>query len=170
MIKFRCPHCDQKIRVKTKYSGRQAKCPKCKLGLEVPSAIGGILSQYDELQEDEDAGGSRISLIDSGVFKGSSGDSSIFGAVEVGGETKECPKCSHTMGRQAMVCVQCGFSFAKGKRLKTQREVTAPTATAAAPSKGKLIAIVAAVVLAVVAVSGGILYALISLLESGTGG
>jgi ribosomal protein S27E len=38
MIKFRCPHCDQKIGLAQQYAGKQVRCAKCKKALTVPQA------------------------------------------------------------------------------------------------------------------------------------
>jgi len=38
MIKFRCPHCDQKIGLSEQYANKQVRCAKCKKSLVVPAA------------------------------------------------------------------------------------------------------------------------------------
>ncbi len=60
MIKFRCPHCDQKLGVPDEYAGRRVRCSRCEEPSKVPQPEMPVLEEVavaPEVEAVEEAGG-----------------------------------------------------------------------------------------------------------------
>jgi len=78
MLKFRCPHCDQKIGLPQQYAGKQVRCAKCRQTIVVPSAS------------------EETNVTDKGVirFRCSGCEQKLRVSQIYAGKKLKCPKCS----------------------------------------------------------------------------
>jgi DNA-directed RNA polymerase subunit RPC12/RpoP len=78
MIKFHCPHCDQKIGLPQQYAGKQVRCAKCRQTILVPAA------------------GEQADTTDRGVirFECSGCGQKLKVSQKYAGRQFKCPKCS----------------------------------------------------------------------------
>lgn len=85
MIKFHCPHCNQKIGLDDNYAGKRVRCAKCKQPLQVPGAV----AQPAAGKPITDAG-----KPDKVTFNcWNCGQRIAVGAIYIGKSVK-CPKCA----------------------------------------------------------------------------
>jgi DNA-directed RNA polymerase subunit RPC12/RpoP len=78
MLKFRCPHCDQKIGLPQQYAGKQVRCARCKQTIVVPTVS------------------EQIETADKGVirFECSGCKQKLKVSRKYAGRKFKCPKCS----------------------------------------------------------------------------
>lgn len=119
-IKIQCEHCQSSLTVNDKMAGKQGKCPKCGEVLQIPAAGGDELNlESDPLEaagQGADAGGGGW-----GAGARSPLDDLLDEAgVRAASTGPVCPSCSADLEPDSVMCVECGFSFAAGRQIKTQ--------------------------------------------------
>jgi uncharacterized Zn finger protein (UPF0148 family) len=92
LLKFSCPRCKSKLRVKPAMAGRYIQCPKCQNKIPVPSS---------QAEADE--------------------DSKAIGLKELTYEVpKNCMNCKAKLRKGTVICVKCGYDYRLGKIRETE--------------------------------------------------
>lgn len=114
-IDFSCNSCSQRYRVKDAFSGKTTRCKKCGAAMTVPTPAAELPEVADDLS----------SLLDAelGAPKAQPPASST-----------PCPNCRAPLPQAAILCVQCGYDLAEGKRRVTVRPDAAPKKRASSSS------------------------------------
>jgi hypothetical protein len=105
-ISVTCTGCQKKYQVPDKLAGRAAKCQACGATLSIPKP-------QPAPKQDDDAA-RMADLFDEEFVPGE----------EQGGAAaiKECPICSAATDASALLCVECGYNFKKGKQLAVKSD------------------------------------------------
>ncbi|MBX2850495.1 MAG: zinc-ribbon domain-containing protein [Phycisphaeraceae bacterium] len=108
-----CPNCSKGYRWQSKLVGRKVPCKQCGTEFEVPSAPGTGIS----LAPVADDGTYELDLDaeDNPVVKHATSSN--------GGK---CPSCNSPVRDGAVLCMNCGFNMAEGKKLQTAIAASAP--------------------------------------------
>lgn len=91
-IKFSCPNCQQHIQADEGYAGVQINCPACQTGMLVPGNPAAPPPPPPPLPTPSAAPAAQSA-------------------------SSACPSCGGALPRGAVLCTQCGFNLATGKRM-----------------------------------------------------
>lgn len=145
---LRCPHCAKAYRWKAELGGKKVQC-KCGQKFQIPEDPAGRAEPIGpppgeaatddaiyEVAEPDNAGAPGAK----DTTGARSGGGSPSGGTSGGGGGR-CPSCGSKIKPEAVICLNCGFNLAEGRKVKTQ--VTANTAggpAAAGTTGGALVA------------------------------
>ena len=134
MLRFTCNQCGQKMKVPPEYAGKKVRCKGCQQTLRVPAA------RQEPVAAASGVGLSAAGRSASDDFLSSSSSSSGIDLAELAAmEAKApvgvvqhdpnaypqgkqpCPSCGAPCSEEAKLCVQCGFQFDAGKKLRTKK-------------------------------------------------
>lgn len=107
-----CPSCNKGYRWQASIIGRTVPCKQCGEKFIVPESpgVGQPLAQEDGTYE-----------LDFEEESTQSDNESVHKAVEA--RDGKCPSCNASLREGAVLCMNCGFSLAEGRKLDTQRVV-----------------------------------------------
>lgn len=120
--------CGQRFSANDDLAGKRMKCPKCSAILMIPATPVAGTSQTAPIPKPPVT--PTAASPPKQHQQPASTISSLFDEEEIGvagrsapisGQSKPCPNCRKLAWGQAVVCVECGWSFAEGRMLETKR-------------------------------------------------
>lgn len=121
-----CPNCGKGYRWQTKLIGRRVPCKQCNEPFDVPEAPGEGIAIAPAVTED----GTYELDFDEAADAPASPAAQATPAS--GGK---CPSCNSAVREGAVLCMNCGFNMAEGKKVQT---AVAPVAAEPDPSGGAM--------------------------------
>jgi hypothetical protein len=101
-IKFACPHCQQHLQAEPGYAGLQIVCPACQRSFTVPGNV--VAAAPVAAAAPAYAAAPSRALAPAAVQAPAPATASA------------CPSCGGALPRGAVLCTQCGYNLATGKR------------------------------------------------------
>ncbi|MFK7789904.1 MAG: hypothetical protein AB8C95_10495 [Phycisphaeraceae bacterium] len=115
-----CPGCDKGYRWQASLIGRRVPCKQCGTEFRVPDAPGiGITHQPDSIAED----GTYDLDFDAVADMPASPANHAVPATN-----GKCPSCNSPVREGAMLCLNCGFNMAEGKKIEAPKVTAMPVA------------------------------------------
>jgi len=122
-----CPNCGKQYRWKPQLAGKKTECSACRQKLRIPAqpgdpveAIGGLLKDQShesegayELAVDDDHGDAHLD-----PNAGRKGGQSVSKAPPPL-SPDNCPSCNSRLKPGAVICINCGYHVAEGKKIST---------------------------------------------------
>lgn len=119
-----CPDCGKGYRWQSKLIGKKVPCKQCGNAFEVPNAPG--------------IGIALAPVADDGTYELDLGGEDTPAANHAKPANKgKCPSCNSPVRDGAVLCMNCGFNMAEGKKLQTA-VATTPAAPEEAPAPSNL--------------------------------
>ena len=149
-IAFRCPHCQAKVKVPSKYAGRASKCRACDKQLQIPEHSEGwqkcpacaemIRTEAKKCKhcgERLDGSGSEkaalYTLAEDEDQQPAAEPPSYPGPYRMAGRgglpatqsgvSRICPSCGTVVPATALVCTNCGFNYETGRHVSESASV-----------------------------------------------
>ncbi|MCC6679810.1 MAG: hypothetical protein IT445_02805 [Phycisphaeraceae bacterium] len=122
-----CPNCGKLFKWKPKLAGRKVTCTGCQQPLRMPKsgdgkfeAVGGLLKDKQDLKKLNEAsqGAYELSLSDSDVEDVHMDANAGRVATKAAAPTN-CPSCNSKLKPGAVLCINCGYNIAEGKKINT---------------------------------------------------
>ncbi len=107
---FTCPFCGKKFRWKPELAGRKVVCAACSGKMRVPAGSGAAGEPVEPPPKAEDEGYELDLPGDQPAAAASPAATSHQG---------KCPACNSPVKPNAVICINCGFNLADGKRIAT---------------------------------------------------
>ena len=124
-----CPTCGKGYRWQANLVGRKVTCKACGGEFEVPSAPGeGIAIEPEPVADD------GTYELDLDADEPQAAQASHAAPSNNG----KCPVCNTPVRDGAVICMNCGFNMAEGKRMETAVADTPATETSEEPEQGKI--------------------------------
>ncbi len=123
-----CPNCGKLFKWKPKLAGHKVTCTGCQQPLRMPKsgdgkfeAIGGLLKDKKDLKKlnEESHGAYELSLSDSDVEDVHMDPNAGRVGGKGGPSPTHCPNCNSKLKPGAVLCINCGYNLAEGKKINT---------------------------------------------------
>lgn len=116
-IKIKCDSCSSSLTVSDKMAGKRGKCPKCGNVLSIPAA-----GEADDLSLSPTDGESSTPASTGGWGQSAASpldDLLSEAGVKAAAEGPTCPSCHAEVNPDARLCIECGYDFVEGRKLRT---------------------------------------------------
>ena len=118
-IRVTC-QCGQSLNVPDSMAGKSGKCPKCQQAIRVPAATAGSAGQAPTANKP--AAAKQVAQSKQGAAISPVAANTMAGLLDAAGLVQKqgmfCPECDQPSRPGAVLCTNCGFSFAEGTKVE----------------------------------------------------